>query len=133
MEECSSVSFAQQRLWFLDQLEPGNPAYNLASAIWIKGILDVNSLARALQAIVQRHDSLRTTLTSVDGQVMGLVRSSLEVEQLPVVILDYLPEDQKEDHALLIATEEGRRPFDLSTGPLVRFKLLRLAIEKHML
>ena len=73
MNQLRPASFAQQRLWFLEQLEPGNAAYNLASAFRIRGILDIDALARALQTIVQRHDSLRTTFTAVDGQVMALL------------------------------------------------------------
>jgi amino acid adenylation domain-containing protein len=133
VERPRQVSFAQQRLWFLEQLEPGNSAYNLPSAIRIRGILDIDALARALQTIVQRHDSLRTTFTAVDGQVMALVVAAPEPAGLPLVILDHLNEDQKEEHALVIAAEEGQRRFDLSAGPLIRLKLLRLSPTEHVL
>jgi amino acid adenylation domain-containing protein len=127
------VSFAQQRLWFLDQLEPGDASYNLASAVRIRGTLDTDVLVRALHTIVQRHDSLRTTFTAVDGQAMALVRAAPEPVSSPLVSLEYLPEDQKDKHALLLAAEEGQRRFDLSTGPLIRFKLVRLSSTEHML
>src|SRR5262249_2116328 len=133
VERPRQVSFAQQRLWFLEQLEPGNSAYNVASAIRITGILDIDALARALQTIVQRHDSLRTTFTAVDGQVMALVGAAPEPAGLPLVILDHLNEDQKGEHALLIAAEEGQRRFDLSAGPLIRVKLLGLSPTEHVL
>ena len=127
------ASFAQQRLWFLEQLEPGNAAYNLASAFRIRGTLDIDALARALQTIVQRHDSLRTTFTAVDGQVMALLSAAPEPAGLPLISLDQLAEDQKEEHALLLAAEEGQRRFDLSAGPLIRTRLLRMSPAEHVL
>ncbi|MBZ5622000.1 MAG: amino acid adenylation domain-containing protein [Acidobacteriia bacterium] len=133
VEQPGQVSFAQQRLWFLDQFEPGNCAYNLASAIRIRGILDIDALGRAFQAIVERHDSLRTTFTAVDGEVMALVCDAPEPAGLPLVSLDHVPEDRREEHALLIAAEEGQRRFDLSAGPLMRARLLRLSPIEHML
>jgi amino acid adenylation domain-containing protein len=133
VEQSRQVSFGQQRLWFLEQLEPENGAYNLASAIRITGILEIEALERALQTIVQRHDSLRTTFRTVEGQVMALVCAAPEPLELPQVSLDHLPEDQGEEEALLLAAEEGRRPFDLSGGPLMRVKLLRLSPAVHML
>src|SRR5215472_11179106 len=75
MVELCPVSFAQQRLWFLDQLEPGTCAYNLPTAIRIRGTLDVDWFSRALTAIIRRHDSLRTTFTSVDGQAIASIQS----------------------------------------------------------
>ena len=133
MNQLRPASFAQQRLWFLEQLEPGNAAYNLASAFRIRGTLDIDALARALQTIVQRHDSLRTTFTAVDGQVMALISAAPEPAGLPLVSLDHLAEDQKEEHALLLAAEEGQRRFDLSAGPLIRTRLLRMSPTEHLL
>jgi amino acid adenylation domain-containing protein len=132
VEQSCSVSFAQQRLWFLEQLEQENSAYNLVSAIRIRGILDIDALARALQAIVQRHDSLRTTFNAVDGHVMASVCAVAPVD-LGRLSLDHLPEDQREQHALVLAVEEGQRRFNLSTGPLLRVKLLRLSLTEHLL
>ena len=133
MEQPRQVSFAQQRLWFLEQLQPGNSAYNLASAIRIRGNLDIHALARALQTIVERHDSLRTTFHAVDGQVTALVCVTPQSTELPLVSLDHLPENQKEEHALRIIAEEGQRPFNLSAGPLIRVRLLRLSPAEHIL
>jgi non-ribosomal peptide synthetase component F len=126
------VSFAQQRLWFLEQLEQENSAYNLVSAIRIRGILDIDALAWALETIVQRHDSLRTTFNAVDGRVIASACATTPVE-LGRLSLDRLPEDQKVQNALLLAVEEGQRRFDLSTGPLLRVKLLRLSPMEHLL
>lgn len=133
MKQRFSASFAQQRLWFLDQLEPGNAAYNLASAFRIKGPLDIDSLTRALHSIVQRHSCLRSTFTSVDGQLMALVSDVSEVATLPLVNFDHIPAHQREERALLFAEEERQRPFDLSAGPLIRCKLLRLTPTEHEL
>jgi amino acid adenylation domain-containing protein len=127
------VSFAQQRLWFLEQLEPESCAYNLPNAIRIRGILDIEALALALQTVVQRHDSLRTTFTALDGQVTASVCATPEPAELPLVGLEHLPENEREQHALRIAREEGQRRFDLSTGPLIRAKLLLLSRTEHVL
>ena len=132
MEQSRLVSFAQQRLWFLDQLEPENPAYNLVSAIRIRGILDFDALARAFRTIVQRHESLRTTFTALDGHVMASVCATVPLE-FGHVTLDHLPEDHKEQKALLLAVEEGQRQFSLTTGPLLRVKVLRLSQAEHIL
>jgi amino acid adenylation domain-containing protein len=126
------ASFAQQRLWFLDQLEPGTAAYNLPRAFRIVGSLDVNSLARAFQIVVQRHECLRTVFGAMDGQARQIVLSELEVP-LPVVDLSDTPEEERTQAALRIAGEEGKKPFDLTHGPLLRTVLLRLAPHEHIL
>ena len=82
----SPASFAQQRLWFLEQLEPGTAAYNLPRAFRIEGPLDVEILTRAFQTVVQRHASLRTVFDSVDGEARQVVLSTIDVE-IPVVDL----------------------------------------------
>ena len=132
MNEFRPVSFAQQRLWFLDQFEPGNSAYNLASAMPYHGSPGFRRAGAPLQAIVRRHDSLRTTFAAVDGQVMAVVCAA-ESTAVPFVNLDHLPDDQKEEHALRMAAEEAQRRFDLSSGPLIRFKVLRLSATEHIL
>jgi hypothetical protein len=126
------VSFAQQRLWFLEHLEPGTSAYNLPRAIRITGILDVEALRRALDAIVQRHESLRMTFTDVDGKVMASLGPGAPVD-VPVVSLESRPEDQKQAQAAVMAGKEGQRPFNLTTGPVMRVKLVRLSHEQHIL
>ncbi|HEY7337721.1 MAG TPA: amino acid adenylation domain-containing protein [Bryobacteraceae bacterium] len=133
MAQLRQVSFAEQRLWFLELLEPGNAAYNLVCAIRITGILDCGALARSLRMIVERHESLRTAFKPVDGRVVAVVSAPPECLDLPFAALDHLPEDLREEQALQIAAEEGRRGFDLSGGPLIRFKLLRLSSTRHML
>jgi amino acid adenylation domain-containing protein len=126
------ASFAQQRLWFLDQLEPGTAAYNLARAFRITGPLDVGVLTRAIEAVVQRHESLRSVFDAVDGETRQIVLSDVPV-QIPVVDLTDIPEDGREPEALRIACEEGRKSFDLTQGPLLRTVLVRLGSDQYLL
>jgi amino acid adenylation domain-containing protein len=124
------LSFAQQRLWFLQRLEPGSAAYNIPFATRLKGVLDVPALQRALQTIVDRHESLRTTFAETDDVPVQIVAGSSSVP-LPVTDLSRLPEPDREAHRL--AGKEARAPFDLERGPLLRSRLLRLAPQEHML
>ncbi|MFY9950860.1 MAG: amino acid adenylation domain-containing protein [Candidatus Sulfotelmatobacter sp.] len=126
------ASFAQQRLWFLDQLDPETAAYNLPRAFRITGPLDVDILKQAFQMVVGRHSSLRTVFDSVDGEARQIVLSDVEVE-IPVIDLAGIPTAERESEALRIASEEGKKPFDLSEGPLLRPMLVRLDPEKHFL
>ena len=126
------ASFAQQRLWFLDQLDPGTAAYNLPRAFRILGPLNVDHLTRAFQIVIERHAALRTVFDSVEGEGRQIVLSEAEVE-IPVVDLSEFPQSEREDEALRIAAEEGRKPFDLKEGPLIRPVLVRLEPERHFL
>src|SRR5437763_744398 len=119
------ASFAQQRFWFLDQLEPQSAAYNIPTSIQLNIALDVKALEQSLNALIQRHEVLRTTFVAVDGQPMQVITSTLKVP-LPVVDLSALPEAQREAETLRLANEEVRRPFNLVQGPLLRTTLLRL-------
>ena len=125
------TSFSQQRLWFLDQLEPGSPVYNIARAIRISGNLHVGFLERALQAIVGRHESLRTTFTAADGDPVQVVHPPHSVP-IPVTSLDHLTEAQRQAQIWAIIAEESRRPFDLTAGPLMRARVLRLSPGQHI-
>jgi len=126
------LSFAQQRLWFLDQMEPGNPFYSIPSAVRLKGELDVAALEQTFNEIVRRHESLRTTFVPVDGNpvqvIAPIVRLTLEVVDLSV-----LDADQREAEAMRRVAEDGRQPFDLTRGPLLRPLLLKLADDDHLL
>ena len=126
------ASFAQQRLWFLDQLDPGTAAYNLPRAFRIVGPLNVENLTRAFQFVIERHAALRTVFDSVEGEGRQIVLSELEVE-IPIVEVGDFPESERETEALRIAAEEGRKPFELKEGPLIRPVLVRLEPEKHFL
>jgi amino acid adenylation domain-containing protein len=126
------LSFAQQRLWFLDQWNQGNAAYNIAEALRLTGRLNVMALEQTFNEIVRRHEVLRTTFPSVEGRAAQVIAPSLLLP-LPVVNLDELDEAAREAEALRLARAEAERPFDLSRGPLVRVSLLRLSEEEHIL
>ncbi|HEX7241008.1 MAG TPA: amino acid adenylation domain-containing protein, partial [Longimicrobiaceae bacterium] len=124
------LSFAQQRLWFIDQLEPGSPAYNLPAALRLRGRLDVPALRGSLEALVRRHESLRTVFAVRDGEPVQVIRPAGPVS-LPVVELARLPGAARETEAVRLAEEEALRPFDLARGPLLRATLLRLGEDDH--
>jgi aspartate racemase len=126
------LSFAQQRLWFLDQLEPGSPLYNTPHAFRMSGILDVQALQQTFEAIVSRHESLRTTFSDVEGVPMQCIAEKGAIS-LPVIDLTSLPEADREGEAQRLAAEEFRRPFNLAQGPLLRLNLLRLSDKEHIL
>jgi amino acid adenylation domain-containing protein/non-ribosomal peptide synthase protein (TIGR01720 family) len=126
------LSFAQQRLWFIDQLEPGNTAYNIFAALRLRGPLDVTALEQGFKQIVRRHESLRTTFQSVDGEPRQVIAADMPVS-LPLTDLSALSEVERETEAQRLALAESRRPFDLSSGPLVRCTLLRLGDAEHVL
>jgi amino acid adenylation domain-containing protein len=126
------LSFAQQRLWFLDQLEPESAAYNMPVALYMRGQLDVPALEQGVRHIVNRHEALRTVFPSVKGRPVQVVEPPL-LWQLTVVDLTDIAETQREAEALRLAVEEAHRPFDLARGPLVRAHLWRIHGELHLL
>jgi amino acid adenylation domain-containing protein len=125
------ASFAQRRLWFLQQLEPDASAYNVPAAVRLNGRLDASALSRTLDEVVRRHEALRTTFASEGGEPVQVIHPPAPVE-LPVTDLTHLPEDEREAEALRLAGEEARSPFDLARGPLLRARLLRLSDEEHV-
>lgn len=112
------LSFTQERLWFLHQLEPDNPSYNVPVAVRIMGSLKISALQRCLNEIVRRHEVLRTTASTANGRPIQIIAPDLNLT-LPVVDLRELPKDEQEVKVLRLAREEARRPFDLSKGPLL--------------
>ncbi|HEY0172360.1 MAG TPA: amino acid adenylation domain-containing protein [Pyrinomonadaceae bacterium] len=124
------LSFAQQRLWFLDRLHPGSPLYNIPAAVRLRGKLDLEVLGRSLDEIVRRHDTLRTVFVEVDGEPAQVVKESAP-SPLTVVDLSGLAEPGRAARALELAAQEAFRPFDLTRGPLMRATLLRLGEEDH--
>ncbi|ACU38330.1 non-ribosomal peptide synthetase [Actinosynnema mirum] len=120
------LSHAQQRLWFLEQLEPGGSAYTIAELLDVTGPLRADALERALNAVVARHDALRTTVAEVDGVPLQRVAPSVVVA-LPVV------DHTSPERALREAWRQADRPFDLAAGPLVRATLHRVGPERHLL
>jgi amino acid adenylation domain-containing protein/non-ribosomal peptide synthase protein (TIGR01720 family) len=125
------LSFAQRRLWFLDQFEPNTALYNIPLALRLDGALDVATLQRTLSEIVRRHKALRTSFSAQDGEPYQVVSPEYTVP-LPVVDLRPVACDVREAEALRVANEEARRPFDLSHGPLLRAQLLRLDDQQHI-
>jgi len=126
------LSFAQQRLWFVQQMDPGEVGYNMAFPRRLTGPLDPGALERAAGALVERHESLRTTFRSVAGSVAQVVRPAGDV-RLPLVDLAGLPPEARERTLLRLADENARRPFDLERGPLLRLSLVRLSDGEHVL
>ena len=126
-----SLSYAQQRLWFLDQLEPGGAAYNLSIAFRLTGILDVTALEKSLDEIVRRHEILRTIFPAQDGRPVQIIVPTLPLT-LPVVDLRALPDASREAKVQQRAITESQQSFDLAQGPLWSVKLLRLADEEHV-
>ncbi len=126
------LSFAQQRLWFIEQLEPGTNAYNVSKAIRLAGPLQADWLRDGLGEIVRRHEALRTTFAAPQGHPVQVIASTLDVP-LPITDLSALSEREREAEAQRVTREHARRPFDIARGPLLRASLLRLGAEDHLL
>jgi amino acid adenylation domain-containing protein/non-ribosomal peptide synthase protein (TIGR01720 family) len=124
------LSFAQQRLWVIDQLAPGNSAYNLPVAIRLTGQLKAGALEQGISEIVRRHKVLRTTFETANGEARQVICAARPVE-LQVADLSGLSEAESEAGARRLARDESRRPFDLTRGPLLRATLLRLHDGRH--
>ena len=125
------MSFSQQRLWFLDQLEPGKSVYNVSEAVGLRGTLDVPALERSINEIVRRHDTLRTRFAEVDDNPSQIVAPSLQVP-LALRDLTQLSDAERETTALRLASDAAAEPFDLSRGPLIRTLLIRLRVDEHV-
>jgi amino acid adenylation domain-containing protein len=126
------LSFAQERLWFLEQLAPGSPFYNQSLVVRLPTPVDPGLFERTLNEVVRRHETLRTTFEVVDGRPLQVIAPALQVA-VRVAGLRDLPAAEREAEALRIATEESRRPFDLARGPLLRAVLLDLAHGEMLL
>ena len=126
------LSFAQQRLWFLDQFESGSSFYNIPAAVRLNGRLDVAAMRSTLNDIVRRHEALRTSFASIDGAPVQHIAPALELA-LPLTDLSELPVAEREAKALWLAQDEAQTPFDLATGPLLRAALIRLAAQEHII
>ncbi|HEX2223889.1 MAG TPA: condensation domain-containing protein, partial [Thermoanaerobaculia bacterium] len=131
-DEAPSLSFSQERLWFLDQLEPGNSVYNLPTALRCKGEIQKPVLDWTYTEVVRRHETLRTTFPVLDGRVRPVIHPPAPLI-VPLVDLRALPEGGREIEARRLLGEEARQPFDLGCGPVVRVLLLRIKREEHLL
>ncbi|MFI0487359.1 non-ribosomal peptide synthase/polyketide synthase [Actinomadura sp. 9N215] len=127
------LSSAQQRLWFLSRLEPDSAEYNISSALRLDGGLDVTALRRALTAVVARHETLRTTITSTpDGVPVQTISAEAE-QRMPLIDLSGLPADDARREAGRLVDDDAATPFDLSTTRPLRAKLIRLNLDVHVL
>lgn len=126
------LSFVQERMWFLQQLEPESPVFNRVKGLRLLGPLNLAFLSRAIQEIVGRHEILRLAVPAIDGKPLPVVAPELCVN---VMLQDFsgLPESRAEQQAAQRAEEESQQPFDLSSPPLLRAKLLRIRSETHVL
>ncbi|CBN58601.1 MULTISPECIES: non-ribosomal peptide synthetase [Kamptonema] len=127
------LSWNQQQLWFLSQLAPDTPVYNEPCTIRFPGAIDVNSLSKALNEIIKRHESLRTGFITVDGQPIQVIAPPIDTFNLAFVDLRQLPVSQREAEALRLATIETKQPFDLTFAPLLRATLMQLSDEEYRL
>ncbi|HEU4768922.1 MAG TPA: condensation domain-containing protein, partial [Pyrinomonadaceae bacterium] len=126
------LSFTQQRLWFLDELEPGLPIYNIPAAIRLTGALDIDALTRALNEVVRRHEVLRTIFISIDGRPRQVILPSITLS-IPLVELGDFSAAEQETRVCELRDAEARQPFSLSHGPLLRARLLQLGRHDHIL
>jgi amino acid adenylation domain-containing protein len=126
------LSLAQQRFWFLDQWEPGNPAYHISLAIRLRGPLKVSALHGSLNTIIARHEALRTIFAVANGEPVQRIMPALSIE-LPLVDLAPLAEAERSAATRHWAVSDSRQPFDLAAGPLIRARLLRLSDQEHVL
>ena len=125
------MSFAQQRLWFLDQLEPGTAAYNLFTGYRLSGPLDLMALQKSLSEILRRHEVLRTNFAMIEGRPVQILNPPRTLE-LPLVDLTELSKHERETQLLKLANEEAQRSFDLARGPMLRATVVKLAPQEHV-
>ncbi|MBD1937334.1 non-ribosomal peptide synthetase [Microcoleus sp. FACHB-68] len=126
------ASFAQQRLWFLHRLVPGNPFYNVGCALRLTGTLDLAALQQTFNEIVRRHETLRTTFITIEGQPMQAIAPCLNVS-IAIAPLQHLPATERETAAQRRVKAEFERPFNLTAGPLIRVTLLQMDAAESLL
>ncbi|WNN92284.1 non-ribosomal peptide synthetase [Gloeocapsopsis dulcis] len=125
------LSFAQQRLWFLTQLEPDSPFYNIPAAVRLQGELNLNALQQTFTEILHRHETLRTNFQKMEGQAITIINEATPLV-LPLLDLSQLPLEQQELEVKQQAAQEAQQPFDISRDYLLRVKLLRLREQEHI-
>lgn len=126
------LSFAQEGLWFLDQLEPDSPVYNIPMGLRLKGALNLSVLQRCLGEILRRHEALRTRFEAVEGRPVQVIQPGASLE-VPFLDLNGLPEHEREAEAMRLCTEEAQRPFNLAQDLMLRSNLIRLGEREHIL
>ncbi len=130
--EPAELSYAQQRLWLLDQLEPDTPAYNIPLVVRLAGPLAAAALERGFAAVIRRHEVLRTTFALAGGRAVQVIAPEASF-RLPTVDLSALPVPARDAESERLTLAEARRPFDLGRGAVIRATLLRLGGERHRL
>ena len=130
VEDKRTLSFAQERLWFLDQMEPGSAAYNIPAAVRISGELNVDILEKSFSHVIERHETLRTVFQTEEGKPVQIIN---EPDDFHIQIIDLMAEEEKENKAKEIAAQEAKTPFNLATGPLLRAKLIKLEKNEYIL
>ncbi len=126
------LSYAQQRLWFIDQLEGSSAEYNIPEVLHLRGGLDYEALERTIQTIVDRHETLRTHFGEIDGLPVQIIAETLKV-RIPLEDLSALDEVSRKEAVSAARRQEWQHPFDLSRGPVLRLKILKLAADDHIL
>ncbi|SDI17000.1 non-ribosomal peptide synthase domain TIGR01720/amino acid adenylation domain-containing protein [Pseudomonas flavescens] len=126
------LSYSQQRMWFLWQMDPHSPAYNVGGMARLRGVLDVAAFEQALQALIQRHESLRTTFPSADGKPWQRVAAQSDVQLQWLDLADLAPAERQAE-LLRLAEQQAHAPFDLERGPLLRACLAKSAAQEHQL
>ncbi|MBV9496874.1 MAG: amino acid adenylation domain-containing protein, partial [Acidobacteria bacterium] len=131
--ESLPLSFSQERLWFINQLEPNSAAYNVPAAVVIEGELDVDRLKAAFDVVIERHENLRTVFVNRDGRSQQQILNRVEIA-LDLTDLTHIADtDARAEEAQRLCRADVAKPFDLATGPLVRGKVIRLGEHEHLL
>jgi amino acid adenylation domain-containing protein len=127
------TSFGQRRMWLLAEMDPGEPTYNIAWALWLDGALEVSALQQAWESAMARHEALRTTFRNESGVPVQVIEEEPTVQALAVTSVDLLPEGERDQAAIDLIRRFARIPFDLAAGPLAHATLVRLTPEAHVL
>ena len=125
------LSFAQQRLWFLEQLQPDNSAYNITSAVRVLGSLNITALEASLNEIIKRHEALRTTFMAVEGLPMQVISANLQLS-VPIIDLQAVSKSEQETQLQQIINQETKQPFDLQQLPLLRVAVIKLSSTEYV-
>jgi amino acid adenylation domain-containing protein/non-ribosomal peptide synthase protein (TIGR01720 family) len=125
------LSFSQQRLWFIDQLEGGSAQFNIRMAIKLTGLININAFKRAISSIIERHEVLRTCFASSDGNPYQIIQDKFELP-LKSIDISHLNFDEQTQKVAQLASEDGNKLFDLSKDVLIRVNLLKLSAEQHI-
>jgi amino acid adenylation domain-containing protein/thioester reductase-like protein len=127
------LSFAQERLWFIHQLNPESAGYNVPVAITINGELDINQLEQAFNVIISRHENLRTVFPSYEGQAQQVILDKFDFKLERIDLDHYLSQEERDNKAKEICEADVAAPFDLARGPLFRGKVIKVSEQKHIL